>query len=152
MKMDIDLLRDIMIVIEDVSTSTSSFSQDLIFERLYPDIKDASEDDIWDSPELEERILQSFESITYHLDLLKDADFFTGRAAIQYPYKGLIIPKAYSSIQRLTFEGHNYLNAIRDNTIWAKTKEALVSVGSSASIEIIGDVAKQKIKEVLGLS
>lgn len=54
-------------------------------------------------------------------------------------------------ITRLTFEGHNYLNAIRDNTIWAKTKEKLVSVGSSATIEIVSQLATSIAKKTLGI-
>tara|TARA_R100000789_G_C2882827_1_gene115057 strand:- start:53 stop:430 length:378 start_codon:yes stop_codon:yes gene_type:complete len=53
---------------------------------------------------------------------------------------------------RITNEGHDYIDAIRKDTIWEKTKAKLKSVGGGASLDIIKDLALLQIKQELGLS
>jgi|TARA_B110000908_G_scaffold62549_1_gene75907 hypothetical protein len=50
---------------------------------------------------------------------------------------------------RLTSAGHNYLEAVRDEGIWTKTKEAVAATGGSASFEIIKSVAMALIETKL---
>ncbi|WP_417279242.1 DUF2513 domain-containing protein [Celeribacter sp.] len=55
----------------------------------------------------------------------------------------------------VTFEGHDYLDAIRDEGIWSKTKNAVAETGGSASIEIVKALAvgflKKKISQHTGM-
>jgi len=46
--------------------------------------------------------------------------------------------------RRLTFQGHQYLETIRDDKIWAKAKEGARKIGS-LSLETLGQVAKSVI-------
>ncbi|HUF56144.1 MAG TPA: DUF2513 domain-containing protein [Thermohalobaculum sp.] len=52
---------------------------------------------------------------------------------------------------RLSAEGHNYLNAIRDEGIWSKTKGVVAESGGNATLEIMKALAvgflKKKIKD-----
>lgn len=57
----------------------------------------------------------------------------------------------YVTISSLTWHGHEYLDTIRDPEIWTKTKESVSKI-SSVSLEIIGEVAKNFVKQKLGLS
>jgi Hypothetical protein (DUF2513) len=49
---------------------------------------------------------------------------------------------------RLSWEGHDYLDAVRDPKIWKMTKEATDKVGSWA-FELVKEVAKGLIKSEL---
>ena len=50
--------------------------------------------------------------------------------------------------RRLTWAGHDYLDAVRDPKIWHKTKEATDKVGSW-TFEIVKELAKGYIKSEL---
>ena len=56
---------------------------------------------------------------------------------------------------RLTNSGHDYLDAIRDDGIWEKTKAAVAETGGSAGLDLVKKVAtafvKKKIEDHTGL-
>ena len=122
MRLDMDLFRDLLIAIENKPLREKDLST-----RDFVKITGKTEDEI-----------------IYHLHLLNDASFFIG-----IPIRAIKMDDF--RVERLTFSGHEYLNNIRDNSIWQKTKEKLMAVGSSASVEIIGQVAGSYIKKSLGL-
>ena len=82
------------------------------------------------------------ELILYHVFLLDDAGFIIG-----------IIDKTapYISIARLTNEGHDYLDTIRDDSIWKQTKSTLGKISGSASLEIVKTIASKLSLTFLGL-
>jgi len=41
----------------------------------------------------------------------------------------------------LTWKGHDYLDAVRDNDIWEKTKATVAETGGNATIEIVKSLA-----------
>lgn len=49
---------------------------------------------------------------------------------------------------RLSWEGHEYLDAVRDPKVWAKTKEGAKKVGSS-SVDVLWAIARELIKSNL---
>ena len=49
---------------------------------------------------------------------------------------------------RLTFEGHQFLDTIRDNSVWSKVKRSISKV-SSVSLDILISVAKDVIKSTI---
>lgn len=51
----------------------------------------------------------------------------------------------------LTYEGHQILDNIRDDSVWSKAKEMAKKAASSTSLSIIADVAGSYIKTKLGL-
>jgi hypothetical protein len=55
----------------------------------------------------------------------------------------------------LTWEGHDYLDAVREEGIWASTKSALTESGGSAAIELVKSIAtafaRKKIEQHTGL-
>lgn len=69
----------------------------------------------------------------YHLMLLCDAGLFT---------------QVSKDTFRLTNVGHDWLAAVRDDTIWTKTKEAAGKVGG-ASLQIMGSIATGFVKQKL---
>jgi hypothetical protein len=56
---------------------------------------------------------------------------------------------------RITFSGHDYIDAIRNEGIWAETKNAVVETGGSATVEIVKSLAvgflKKKISTHTGI-
>ena len=55
-------------------------------------------------------------------------------------------------IRRLMNPGHDMLAAIRDDTVWNRTKTKVNSTVGSASLEIMKGVAEGITKGLLGLS
>ena len=45
--------------------------------------------------------------------------------------------------QRLTWEGHEFLDAIRSDTVWNKTKKIFTEQGVSMTFELVKTVAKE---------
>ncbi len=82
----------------------------------------------------------------YHANLLvNDAKLIKGSCRIiggtggEYGY----------TLKNLNWDGHNFLEQIRDETVWEKTKEKLRSTGVAFTIETIKAVAGAIIKDQL---
>lgn len=92
-------------------------------------------------------ITKTFEAdeIIYTVIKLKDAEFLT--ANISYFDNAPTI-----WVTGLTYKGHEFLDNIRDNKVWEKTKEKIGSSATSVSISIIGQVAGSVIKGMMGLT
>jgi hypothetical protein len=67
----------------------------------------------------------------YNLTLLLDAGFIIG--------KPLLGDDFY--VQRMTWQGHEFLDAVRDDGTWKKTKEGAQQVGSW-TVGLLMDLAK----------
>lgn len=89
------------------------------------------------------------EEIVYTIERLSEADFLnvTPITSIGMHFPGYIV-------KSITYKGHEFLDNIKDNNVWADTKKQL-SKFSSTSLGIISSVAAQvlsaKIKLHLGL-
>ena len=69
-----------------------------------------------------------------HLELLIEANFCKGQ------FLHFLGETAQVEIYRLTWEGHQFLNTIRDDETWSKTKSTLNKFGSF-TIDLIQKVA-----------
>jgi hypothetical protein len=87
------------------------------------------------------------ESDRYQVTLLRQAGFM--EATDPLLGSGMIFDRL-----RITNAGHDYLDAIRSDPVWQRTKEAAQSIGG-ATLEIIKELAvaclKQIARERLGL-
>ena len=76
----------------------------------------------------------------HHIRLLCDSGYF---AAVG------------EHVYRMTNQGYNYLEAIKNETVWAKTKEEVTKLGG-ATLDMIKDIAvaliKREAAEKLGIS
>ena len=81
------------------------------------------------------------QEIVGHVRLLEEARFveasFTGG------------PTAL--VHRLTWDGHEFLDSVRDSKVWAKVTGKLKEVGGTASFDIVKALAVGYVKEKLGL-
>ncbi|MGZ8158118.1 MAG: DUF2513 domain-containing protein [Methylobacter sp.] len=76
------------------------------------------------------------DEIAYHVQLLKEAELiqvsileYLGGAGIHF------------DLERLTWSGHELLDAIRSETIWDKTKTTITNKGVAMTFELIKSVA-----------
>jgi len=83
----------------------------------------------------------SKEEVAYHLRLLVEAGFLLGKF---HPTTGLPV------ISRMTWNGHEFLDDIKDAGVWESTKARIAGLPGVA-LAIIAEIAKAEIKKKLGL-
>ena len=72
----------------------------------------------------------------YHVQLLCD--------------EGLLF-QVSDSAYRLTSQGHDFIESIRDKGIWEKTKEAVAETGGNATLEMVKAIASGFLKKKLSV-
>lgn len=75
--------------------------------------------------------------ISYHMSLLIEAGLVNGQMV---KTMGPEVKDFFG--QRLTWEGHEFLDSIRSDTVWAKTKKLFTEQGVSMTFELVKSVAK----------
>lgn len=124
MRRDMDLIRGLLLFIE----ADAKFDGTKLFAYEEPEQFGFSE--------------KSIEEVKYHLKLLISEGFVNGTDA----------EKALPFISGLTWNGHEFLDNIRDKTIWERTKKRLDDLGLvSVSMNILGEIAKAELKKYIGL-
>ena len=118
MKRDLSIFREILLQLEAIPAGGST--------TAFTAIRDVDE-----------------ATFTAHLALMVEAGFLQGE----------IIPDRNGGVrgvvvQKVTNKGYEFLDNIRDHTIWEKTK----AKAGSASLEIMTEVAKALVKASVGLS
>jgi hypothetical protein len=88
----------------------------------------------------------SIEERGYHVQLLLDAGLVEGEAFRDG--EGRFIGAVVS---RITWAGHDFLQSIRDETVWAKAKKHVLIPGGSWTFDILKEWAKHEMKQKLGL-
>ena len=81
-----------------------------------------------------------------HTALHIEAGFVEGRVMTDVngaPHMAVLI--------RLTWEGHNFLDTIRNETVWKNTKETLLKPGASWTLPLLTQVAESEIRKNLGI-
>lgn len=127
MKRDLELVRDILIVIEEQE-------YDCTANDISRSLSDKGND-----------TLHRSSSLKHHLEIMTQADlidceirqFFGGNWTTNGPVK-------------ITWNGHEYLNSVRDNGIWEKVKKKIGSDKlQSVPLKVIQSVAITIIKDSL---
>jgi hypothetical protein len=98
--------------------------------------------DVWlISPSGKEVAIEDYSEhqIEYHLSLLRDICY------IDCPGSQPMLGITFSG---LTWEGHYFLDAIRDPGIWGETKKSTEAIGSF-TMDLVKEVAKAFIKKQL---
>lgn len=88
--------------------------------------------------------------ISYHMELLMEAGLVKGEMSKTFgagPYDFLAI--------RLTWDGHEFLDAIHSEPVWQKTKKSFVSGGISMTFDLVksvaADIAASYLKSSVGM-
>ena len=84
--------------------------------------------------------------VAYNAELLVEAGMLRGEVV---RYIGSVAPNV--CIQRLTWDGHDFLDAIRDDTVWNETKVALLDTAGTAALEVVKALAVSISRTALGL-
>jgi hypothetical protein len=83
----------------------------------------------------------------YHTALLIEAGFIDGTILPN----GDGYPVATTTI-RLTWHGHEFLDAARNDTVWNKAREKVKSSGVQITVAVLEELLKSLLKASLGLS
>ena len=122
MKRDLNLIRNMLLRIEELDPTKHKITINNFL-------------DLCDNPSV----------ISLHIELLIDNDFIeTSEPIYCDTIKDFLI-------YRLTSYGYDYLDSVRDLSIWNKTKHKLLDVGGSATLDIVKSVATSIIKARLGI-
>lgn len=118
MKLNPDCVRDILFVVEEYSTYSNDVSEDKLYEKLVPKY--------------------SQEEILYHVRQCEHSGLFL---KVQHYFGGF-------SIQDLSPYGHQFINDIRQDTNWNRTKDIAKNVGSF-SLDVLKDISSQVITNLI---
>ncbi|MBN9142438.1 MAG: hypothetical protein BGP00_07015 [Novosphingobium sp. 63-713] len=121
MRRDMDLIRDLLIEIEDGKS---------VYELITQEIAD-----ILDIPDATTLPKEDVSRVEGHLKMLADAKFISLK-----PFGG-----GYWKIEDITWAGHDFIDSVRDPEIWKKTKEGASKAGGF-SAELLKDLAKGLLK------
>lgn len=86
----------------------------------------------------------SQETLAGHVRLLFNAGLCEGKTM---PISGSTIP--IYTITGLTWAGHDFLDDIRNDSVWAGVKDKLSRFGGDASLEVVKSLAAQAALEFL---
>lgn len=124
MKRDLNVIRDILLVAEEAKPEQRVGLEN--FHETYSD---------------------RLEEVSEHVQMLDRAGFIHATVSRALSPSG---PRQFF-INKIEWAGYDYLDAVRDPGIWAKTEEKLKSVGGSATLEVVKAVAVKIIAEALGV-
>lgn len=82
--------------------------------------------------------------VSYHMELLLEAGLVDGqmsKAISRGPHEFLAT--------RLTWNGHEFLDSIRSETVWEKTKKVFASRGVEMTVDLVKSVATEAASVVL---
>ena len=127
MKLNYDCIRDVLLYLEDNLTINNSIA--------FPS-------------DINEYLLLKYskDDLLYTVQILLNKKLILGDDNFNYA-TGMYT----ANIESLSFDGHSFLDNIRDNQVWSKSKKIL-SAFKSVSIEIISQVATNVIYKKLGLT
>jgi hypothetical protein len=123
MKRDMDLIRDILILIND--------------DPKY----DGTTEFFYETPEEMGIQGHTVEEVSYHLRLLIEAGFIEGAVTMMVPMQ---------IIRKLTWQGHEFEANISSSTIWVQTKERVKDL-PAVGIKVVAAIAEAFVKQHLKL-
>ena len=118
MKLKPDCIRDILLIVEKYATYSNDVEQEIVFQ------------------ELESKY--NHEEILYHVRQCEASGLFL---KVQHFFGGF-------SIIDLSPEGHQFVNDIRQDTNWNRTKEVAKNVGST-SLDVLKEISVQVISNLI---
>lgn len=82
------------------------------------------------------------EEVAYHLNLLIGAGMVEGDAS----WSGSL-----PSIRRLTWQGHDFVESMKNRTVWEKAKTIVIEKGGGMSIALLAGLLEKLLKQHFGL-
>lgn len=103
--------------------------------------------------EIEKRELVTFEieiegykenEIAYHLDILIESGLVKGEVVLVASGERRII-----TIDRLTWEGHEFLDAARNSSVWESAKQTMKTEGIQLPFDVLKDLLKASLRSMV---
>ena len=110
-----------------------------IIREVLQKIEDSS-----NNVELKDFFEDNTQEYSYHVELLIEAELISGEME-----SCMDCPVSDFTIERLTWSGHNFLDTIRSDSIWNKTKNILKEKGLGMSFDIIKKTAIKFAEEMI---
>ena len=85
------------------------------------------------------------ESIVYHIRIMREAGLI--HATVTSTWDGVVRAR----VDSLTWEGNDFLDSVRSNQLWAKTKQRIASTVGSVAFSVVKDVATSIATTMIGL-
>lgn len=127
MRRDMDLIRELMLKLEDMDCDHNSV---YLFN---PGDEDLAVDGFTD------------EEVSYHLALIAEAGLIE--------YRGSRVMNGFM-FSRLSWSGHDFVDSVRSPEVWAKTKKGAEAAGGF-TVDLLKDLAKgfirRQIEELTGV-
>ncbi|MFR7638463.1 MAG: DUF2513 domain-containing protein [Allobaculum sp.] len=121
MKLDLDLIREIMLKLE----AKENYGEVLNREVQIPN--------------------HSTEEVAYHCDLLHQRNLVSSYS-VKYADNQIY----YFKVGDLTWEGHEYLETVREKTRWDKIKKMITEKGQPLLLDTVKFVSQTLITKALG--
>jgi len=119
MKLDWELIREILLKLEELPAEEGQLMPQT-FQPFY-----------------------DWEKVSYHIKLLWQAGLIEAGTI-----KALGMPTIYYA-KSLTWDGHEFLNSIRNPSVWNKVKERAREIGISLTLDIAKEISKAVIHSLL---
>lgn len=88
--------------------------------------------------------------VSYHMELLIEAGIVNGQMSDEFGSEPVNF-----FVSRLSWDGHEFLDSIKNDTVWEKTKKTFFSKGVSMTFDLIKTVASEisasYIKSIIGV-
>ena len=126
MKRDLDLIREIMLVLEDKMEYDKKFQSAHLIEVI------------------QDKTL-SAEKLAYHVGLLVENDFIKAK---EYRHQSGE-PTDYL-INTITSQGQDFIDTIRQDITWNKIKEKASNIGGF-TLSLLVDIGKEYLKKQIGI-
>ncbi|HAH52563.1 MAG TPA: hypothetical protein DCL80_15420 [Balneola sp.] len=126
MKLEADKLRTVLLEVETILPNTTEDGRNFV--------EDITNKHGFDRNELIEYLL-----------ILREANLIRATFNSMDQIGG----KLPGSIGGLTYNGHEFINKVRDNRVWDKVKNFLNSTGTGVSIEVIKNVATKALESII---
>lgn len=144
MERDLDLIREILLIVEadDLSQEKTFYVDDFIDPQQYP-----NEIDDFSSTQTRTPYIQEFCRISQHFELLADSGFIE---LSEYPTFYETNCKNYQLI-RITQAGYDYLNSVRDTSYWEEFKIKYGNTIKSFTLSTLSQLLQSYMLNKMGI-
>jgi hypothetical protein len=88
--------------------------------------------------------------VAYHLALLVKGRLAEGPMPTSHLGNNTQVPD-FVLATRLSFEGHDFIDTLRDDTVWKTVKDKTAKVGSTVALEVLKALGQAAVRHTLGL-
>jgi len=86
------------------------------------------------------------DAIQHHIRMLLDRGYLKEKGGVSFTYDGVSMTGG-----AMTFEGSDFLDAARDDTIWRKAMDKIAATTGTVTVEVLKAILVQLSKSAVGL-